>query len=72
MTDERYMKTERIKEGEIYMAVIKGNEIRVLIDTIHLDHVAGTDIDKQRGIIVPTAKIVAGPLRNDSRLSEGK
>lgn len=64
------MKTERIIPGSIYMVVIKGQEVRVLVDMVQLDMVVGQNVDTKRGIIIPAEKVVAGPLRFGTKLSE--
>ena len=62
------MKTERITVGGIYMAVIKGNEIRVRIDYLVGNHILGTNLEENRGIAMTNEKIVAGPLKTEPRL----
>ncbi len=66
------MKTERIIPGAVYMAVIKGQEVRVLVDMVRLDNVLGKDIDTDRGIIISTEKVVAGPLKFGTKLPNDK
>lgn len=57
------MKAERIKTGEVYMVVVSGKEIRVKIELVELDNIVGTRIDERRGIVCPTSRVVAGPLK---------
>ena len=54
------------------MAVIKGQEVRVLVDMVRLDNVLGKDIDTDRGIIISTEKVVAGPLKFGTKLPNDK
>lgn len=70
MTDEKGMNTRTIKQGEVYMAVINGNEMRIRIDFVAFEQAVGTDIESYRGVIIPASTIVAGPLKIDSRLSK--
>jgi len=57
------MKAERIKTGEVYMIAVKGKEVRVRIELVEFDSIVGTNIDEKRGIICPTSRVVAGPLK---------
>jgi len=57
------MKTERIKEGSVYMAVVKGQEIKVLVDMVQLDTVLGKNVETQRGVVINAKNVVAGPLK---------
>jgi hypothetical protein len=56
------MKAHRIKEGEFYMAVVRGVEILIRADFVMLDHVYGKKVESGAGIALHVDAFVAGPL----------
>ena len=58
------MKAERIVVGQVYMAVVRRQEVRVMVDMVKVGQVVGKNLETGGGIVLSVDKIVAGPLKN--------
>lgn len=70
MGDRWSMRKIHIQDDHIYMAVINGKEVRILVDTIQHGLALGKNLETNGGILVPLQDIVAGPLKEKTRLFE--